>query len=104
MKPALGPTQPPVQWVSGTLSLGIRQLGHEADSSPPFSTEVKNVWSYASTPVTSSWHGTQLNSGYIFMAWCLVKHRNSTFTLASCKMDVILNQYTLTLNPSHILL
>jgi hypothetical protein len=39
------------------------QLGHEADHSPPSSAQVKNAWSYTSTPQ------------YIFMAWCLIKHR-----------------------------
>jgi len=34
-RPALGPTQPPIQWVTGTISLGIRQPGNEADHSPP---------------------------------------------------------------------
>jgi hypothetical protein len=28
---ALGPTQPPIQWISGALSLGIKRPGHEAD-------------------------------------------------------------------------
>jgi hypothetical protein len=44
--------------------------GGKADYSPPPSAEVKNAWSYTSTPQ------------YVFMAWCLVKHRdNFTFTL-----------------------
>jgi hypothetical protein len=38
---ALRPTQPPVQWVPGALSLGVKQLGCEADHSPPSSAEVK---------------------------------------------------------------
>jgi hypothetical protein len=46
---ALGPTQPPIQWVPGALSLGVKQLGREVDHSPPSSAEVKNVWSYTST-------------------------------------------------------
>jgi len=33
----------------GALSLGVKQLGHEADHSPPSSAEVKNAWSYTST-------------------------------------------------------
>jgi hypothetical protein len=66
---ALGPTQPPIQWVPGALSLGLKWLGNEADHSPPSSAKVKNVWSYISTPQ------------YFFMVWCLVKHRdNFTFT------------------------
>jgi hypothetical protein len=37
----LGPTQPPIQWVAGTLSLGVKQLEREADHSPPPSAEIK---------------------------------------------------------------
>jgi hypothetical protein len=70
---ALGPTQPPIQWVRGALSLGIKRPGCEADHSPPSSAEIKNAWSYTSTPQ------------YVFMAWCLVKHKdNFTFLIASC--------------------
>jgi len=47
---ALGPNQPPIQWVPGALSLGVKRLGCEADHSPPPSAEVKNVWSYTSSP------------------------------------------------------
>jgi hypothetical protein len=38
---ALGPTQPPIQWVPEALSLGVKQLGHEDDHSPPSSAKVK---------------------------------------------------------------
>jgi hypothetical protein len=38
---ALGTTQPPIQWVSGALSLGVKLPGREADHSPPSSAEVK---------------------------------------------------------------
>jgi hypothetical protein len=48
--PALGPTQPPIQWVPGALSLGIMWPAREVDHSPPSSAEVKNVWTYTSTP------------------------------------------------------
>jgi hypothetical protein len=47
---ALGPTQPPIQWVPGAVSLGIKWLGHEADHSPPSSAKIKNAWGYTSTP------------------------------------------------------
>jgi hypothetical protein len=50
----------------GALSLGIKWPGREADHSPPSSAEVKNAWSYTSTP-----------SQYVFMAWCLFKHRDN---------------------------
>ena len=39
-RPALGPTQPPVQWVPG-LSGGKERPGRDADPSPPTSAVVK---------------------------------------------------------------
>jgi hypothetical protein len=42
-RPALGPTQPPVQWVPGFLSPGVKVWpGRDADHSPPPSAEVEN--------------------------------------------------------------
>jgi hypothetical protein len=64
-RPALGPEQPPIQWVQGAFSLGIQRSGCEADRLPATSDEVKNEWSYTSAPQ------------YVFMAWCLVKNRDS---------------------------
>jgi hypothetical protein len=49
-------TQPPIQWVPGALSPGVRQQGREADNSPPTSAEVKKMWIYTYTP------------SYVFMA------------------------------------
>jgi hypothetical protein len=57
---SLGPTQPPIQWVPGALSLGVKRLGREADQSPPSSAKVKNAWSYTSTPPTR-FHGVVLS-------------------------------------------
>jgi len=50
---SLGPTQPPIQWAAGTLCLKVKYMGHEADHSLPSSAEVKNAWSYVSTPLIS---------------------------------------------------
>jgi len=46
---AMGPTHPPVQWVPGALSLGVKRPNHGADHSPPSRAEIKNAWSYDST-------------------------------------------------------
>jgi hypothetical protein len=59
-RPALRPTQPPMQWLLGALSLGIKQQRREADHSPPSITEVKN-----STAITF----TLL---YVLMVWYLI--------------------------------
>jgi hypothetical protein len=54
-RPALGSTQPPIQWLPGALSLGVKRPGRGADHSPPTSAEVKKMWIYTSTVRTSSW-------------------------------------------------
>jgi hypothetical protein len=40
----------PIQWIRGALTLRIKRPGCEADHSPQSSAEVKNAWSYTSTP------------------------------------------------------
>jgi hypothetical protein len=70
-RPALGPTQPPIQWVPGALSLGVKRPEREADHSSPTSAEV-SAWSYTSTPQ------------YALMAWRSINEENRdtfTFTL-----------------------
>jgi hypothetical protein len=59
-RPALGPTQPPIQWVPWALSFGVKGPTCKAEHPPP-SRAVKNAWSYTSTPQ------------YTFMAWCSIK-------------------------------
>jgi hypothetical protein len=66
---ALGPTQPPIQWVPGALSLDVKQLGREADHSPPSSAEVKECVE------------VYLHSQYAFMTWCLVKAQRQLYFL-----------------------
>jgi len=48
-RPVLGPTQPPIQWVPGTHTLGVKQQGHEDDHSHPSRAKVKSAWGYTST-------------------------------------------------------
>jgi hypothetical protein len=55
----------PASYPMGTvvLSLGVKRQGREAQ----FSSEVKNVWSYTSTPP------------YAWIAWCLVKYKEQLY-------------------------
>jgi hypothetical protein len=54
-RPALGSTQPPIQWVSGFLSARVKRPGREADNSSTTSAEVKKMWIYTSLPHTPPW-------------------------------------------------
>jgi hypothetical protein len=54
--PALESTQPPIQWVPGALSPGVKRLGRETDHSSSVSAEVKKMYIYLST------------APYVFMA------------------------------------
>jgi hypothetical protein len=37
-------TQPSVQWVPGSISMKVKQLGHEADHSPASGANVVSDW------------------------------------------------------------
>jgi hypothetical protein len=76
---AVGPTQPSIQWVTGSLSLRAKWLGCEADYSPPSSSQVKEcVELYIHSPYTPSWSGAQLK-----------KHRdNFSFSFISCAFRI----------------
>jgi hypothetical protein len=47
--PAVGPTLPPIQWVSGVLYPNVKRPEREDNHSPPSGEEVKNKWNYTST-------------------------------------------------------
>jgi hypothetical protein len=66
---ALGPIQPPIKWVLGAFSPGIKQLVCEADNSPPSCAEVKNAWSYTSTPPIN-FNGMVFNEARNISSWC----------------------------------
>jgi hypothetical protein len=48
-RPALGSTQPSIQWIEGVLSPGVKRQGREADHSPLTCAEEKKTWIYTST-------------------------------------------------------
>jgi hypothetical protein len=55
-RPALGHTQPPIQWVPG-----VKRPGREADHSPPATAEVKKMWIYVYIHSSIRLHGVVLN-------------------------------------------
>jgi hypothetical protein len=77
-----GSTQPSSQWVPGALSLGVKQLGSEANHSPPSSAEVKECMElFLHSSNMPSWRGTQLKK----------KHRDNftfTFTFYICTLQI----------------
>jgi hypothetical protein len=85
---ALGPTQPPIQWVPRALSLGIKRPRCEADHSPPSSAEVEEwVDLYLHSPNTPSWRGAQLKK----------KHKdNFTFTFLTTWCRILFEKLTVT--------
>jgi hypothetical protein len=73
-RPAVKSTQPPIQWVRGTLSLGVTCPGREAGHSLPSSTETRNAWIYTYSPP-------------VFMTCCLIKHIKIEIVLFSALLN-----------------
>jgi len=87
---ALRPTQLPIQWVRGTLSLGLKRPGHEADHSPPSSVQRKNKWSYTFL-LPYAFHDVHTKLELLVLA----------LTVISTSVAVLDNRYTVcTVNPS----
>ena len=61
-RPAVGPTQPPTQWLQGRGR--VFHTVHRADYSFPSSAKVKNAWSCISTP------------SHAFVTPYLIEHRD----------------------------
>jgi len=59
-RPALGFTQPPIQWVLGCLTPPVKRPGSEAEHSSPSNAEIKNEWRCTSSPPIRI-HGVVLN-------------------------------------------
>jgi hypothetical protein len=69
-RPALRPSQPPIQWVLGALSQGVKQLEGESDHSAP--SEVKHGGAIPPLPHISSWCDDNVTLFQTFM-----KRKNS---------------------------
>jgi hypothetical protein len=78
-RPALGPTQPPIQWAPGAVSPGLKRQGCEANH-PPSSTSILPLPQYFfmvwRLPVqktrnehTSLWSVTVVNVYYMWHSW-----------------------------------
>jgi hypothetical protein len=76
-RPALGPTQPPIQWVPGVLSPGVlspgvkARPGRDADHSPYLVPRSRMSRSYTSSPPNASMacSGTALPF-YLYISYC----------------------------------
>jgi hypothetical protein len=55
-RPALGHSQPAIQWVPGVHSLAVKRLGSESDKLSPPTAEVKNGGAKPPLLHMSSWH------------------------------------------------
>jgi len=80
--PPLGPTHRNIQCAPGFFPPRLRWPRHEADHSPPSSADIKDAWSYTSTPQ------------YLYMTWCLVKQRDNFALLHWCIYLYIVKQHS----------
>jgi hypothetical protein len=92
---ALGSIQPPIQWVPGTLSLGVKRPGREADHSPPSSAEVKKwVELYLHSPNTPPWRGAQSTGTLLLLLLLLLllfiqrNHHNPQAMRSDCQQTI----------------
>jgi hypothetical protein len=73
-RPALGPTQAPIQCIPGALSLGAKRSEREGYQSPKC--RGQEWWIYNLTPQ------------HVLMVWCLIEHRDN-FTFSPLQMRPI---------------
>jgi hypothetical protein len=73
-RPALGPSEPPLQWVSGAFSPMVKRQAREADHSPPTSAWSRKLWIYTSIPWHSLWCSAQGQLYLTLYVTCRVVH------------------------------
>ena len=55
-RPALGPTQLPLEQVPGGFAPVLKQLGNQVGHSSPPTPKIKNEWSCTSFPLVPLWY------------------------------------------------
>jgi hypothetical protein len=75
-RPALGPTQPPIQWVPVVLTLVVKRQRREANQSPPSTAGVKECVEL------------YLQCLIVFMTWCLVKCKDNFILVRGVRASV----------------
>jgi hypothetical protein len=60
---ALGPTQPPTQWIPGFLSPRVKRPGCEQERTPPYIPRLIMRGIIPPLPHPSSWGGPELSTG-----------------------------------------
>jgi hypothetical protein len=92
-RPALEPTQPPVEWVLWVFASVLKQLGHKADHSQPSGAGVTNEWCYTlSLPICL--HGMYRDS-LIFDLLCDIVSSSSVITAINFILISLLLMYRL---------
>jgi hypothetical protein len=72
---------PPIQWVPGALSPGVKWPGREANHWIQASAWIKNLWNYISTGISTSWSLIQGDLQSVKWSWNWSEKR---FTDALC--------------------
>ena len=71
--PALGPTQPPIQWTMEVISLEMKWLEHKADHSPPSIAKIKKEQNWTSSPTICLYNTASCSILYFEYYYCYSK-------------------------------
>jgi hypothetical protein len=89
-RPALGPTQPPIQWEPGALSPTAKQLGRKPDHTSPSCAEVKNDEAIPPRPIylhsVDFHYVTKYRDNFIFFTFTFLEYFSSEVNLMSFAM------------------
>ena len=81
---ALGPTQPPIQWITGVLSLEVKWLGDEADLHTVPSFKKESIYIFI-LPA----HLLGINSNNLYLSLMFWSEREFTFSRAHISLCVL---------------